>query len=151
MLTLLQHPQWLTRSIDDPGLIRPFVEETIRWMPTDPAFARFAARDTELGGVRIPKGAVVHACFAAANRDPARWDRPDDFDPARPVQPNLGFGRGSHACLGQHVARAEICTTLTMLTQRLPGIRLDPEAAPPRIIGMYERGPTSVPVIWDLP
>jgi cytochrome P450 len=151
MLTLLQNPEWLSRVIDDPTIIRAFVEETIRWMPTDPAFARFATRDTELGGVRIPKGAVVHACFAAANRDPARWDRPDEFDPTRPVQPNLGFGRGSHVCLGQHVARAEICTALTMLTQRLPGIRLDPDAAPPRIIGMYERGPTSVPVIWDLP
>jgi cytochrome P450 len=147
---LLQRPQWLARVIADPGLIRSFVEETIRWMPTDPAFARFAASDAELGGVRIPKGAVVHACFAAANRDPARWDRPDEFDPGRPIQPNLGFGRGSHVCLGQHVARAEICTAITTLTQRLPGLRLDPDAPAPRIIGMYERGPTSVPVIWDL-
>jgi cytochrome P450 len=150
-LTLLQRPQWLAQVIDDPTLIRSFVEETIRWMPTDPAFARFATRDTELGGVHIPKGAVVHACFAAANRDPERWDRPDDFDPTRPIQPNLGFGRGSHVCLGQHVARAEICTAITVLTQRLPGLRLDPDAEIPRIIGMYERGPTGVPVVWDTP
>lgn len=150
-LTLLERPQWLARVIADPTLVRSFVEETIRWMPTDPAFARFAARDTELGGVAIPKGAVVHACFAAANRDPARWDRPDEFDPARPFQSNLGFGRGSHVCLGQHVARAEICTAVTMLTQRLPGLRLDPNAPAPRIIGMYERGPNSVPVVWDPP
>ena len=151
MLTLLQRPEWLARVTADPGLIRNFVEETMRWMPTDPAFARFATRDTELGGVAIPKGSVVHACFAAANRDPLRWDRPDEFDPDRPIQPNLGFGRGSHVCLGQHVARAEICAAITKLTQRLPGLRLDPEADPPRIIGMYERGATSVPVRWDIP
>jgi cytochrome P450 len=151
MLTLLERPEWLARVTADPALVRAFIEETIRWMPTDPAFARFAARDTELGGTRIPKGAVVHACFAAANRDPLRWERPDEFDPTRSIQPNLGFGRGGHVCLGQHVARAEIYTAITTLTQRLPGLRLDPEAETPRIIGMYERGPTSVPVVWDLP
>jgi cytochrome P450 len=151
MLTLLQRPEWLARVTADPALARSFIEETIRWMPTDPAFARFAARDAELGGVAIPKGAVVHACFAAANRDPLRWDRPDEFDPTRAFQPNLGFGRGSHVCLGQHLARAEIFTAITTLTQRLPGLRLDPDAESPRVIGMYERGPTSVPVVWDLP
>ncbi|OBB86595.1 MULTISPECIES: cytochrome P450 [Mycobacterium] len=151
MLTLLQRPEWLSRVVADPGLVHPFVEETLRWMPTDPAFGRFARCDTTLGGVRIPKGAVVHACFAAANRDPLRWDRPDEFLPDRPIQPNLGFGRGTHVCLGQHVARAEISAAITALTQRLPGLRLDPDAETPRIIGMYERGVTSVPVVWDLP
>ena len=151
MLTLLQRPHWLARIGADPTLIRSFVEETKRWMPTDPAFARFAGCDIELGGVRIPTGSVVHACFAAANRDPSRWERPDEFHPTRPIQPNLGFGRGSHVCLGQHVARAEICAAMTTLTQRLPGLRLDPDAETPRIIGMYERGPTSVPVLWDVP
>ncbi|WIM88077.1 cytochrome P450 [Candidatus Mycobacterium wuenschmannii] len=151
MLTLLQRPRWLARITADPDWIRPFLEETLRWMPTDPAFARFASQDTTLGGVAIPRGAVVHACFAAANRDPARWDSPDDFLPGRPIQTNLAFGRGTHVCLGQHVARAEICTAIKVLTQRLPGLRLDDRAETPRIIGMYERGPTSVPVRWDLP
>ncbi|MEB4209571.1 cytochrome P450 [Mycobacterium sp. 94-17] len=149
MLTLLERPEWQARVTADPDLVRPFVEETLRWLPTDPAFARFATRDTELGGVHIPKGAVVHACFAAANRDPLRWDNPDEFLPDRPIQPNLAFGRGTHVCLGQHVARAEICTAIKVLTGRLPGLRLDPDAETPRIIGMYERGPTSVPVVWE--
>jgi cytochrome P450 len=48
-----------------------------------------------------------------------------------------------------HVARAEIHTAVAAVFDRLPNLRLDPDAEPPRIIGMYERGPTAVPVVWD--
>ena len=85
---------------------------------------------------------MVHPCFAAANRDPARWDRPDEFDPGRAPQPHLAFGNGPHVCLGMHVARAEIDTAVRALIARLPNLRLDGDAEPPRIIGMYERGPS---------
>ena len=84
--------------------------------------------------------------LAAANRDPSRWERPDEFDPGRPIQPHLGFGTGAHICLGSHVARAEIVTAIGALLDRFPDLRLDPDAPAPRITGMYERGPTSVPV-----
>lgn len=151
MLTLLQHPQWLERVKAEPDLIKAVVEETMRWYPTDPFFARYVLHDTEIHGVSIPKGAVVHPCFASANRDPSRWDRPDEFDPGREMLTNLGFGGGTHVCLGQHVARAEISTAIGALLARLPGLRLDAEAEPPRLIGMYERGPASVPVVWDRP
>jgi cytochrome P450 len=148
MLALLNHPDWLERVRTEPALMRGVVEESLRWMPTDPAFARYATRDTELHGVRIPRRSVVHVCFGAANRDPERWESPDEFDPGRPLQANLGFGGGAHICLGMHVARAEIQTAILALIERLPGLRLDPDAEPPRIIGMYERGPTSIPVRW---
>ena len=48
-----------------------------------------------------------------------------------------------------HVARAEIGTAVSTLLARIPGLRLDPDAEPPRIIGMYERGPTAVPAVWQ--
>ena len=66
--------------------------------------------------------------------------------PGRPVQPHMGFGTGAHICLGMHVARAELVTAIGALLDRLPDLRLDPDAPAPRITGMYERGPTSVPV-----
>jgi cytochrome P450 len=88
----------------------------------------------------------MHICLAAANRDPARWDRPDEFDPSRAPLPHIGFGDGSHICLGMHVARAELRTAIEALVNRLPDLRLDADAAEPRIIGLYERGPTAVPV-----
>ena len=76
----------------------------MRWSPTDPAFARFVAAPCSLGGRDIPEGAIVHACLAAANRDPSRWERADGFDPFRPSKPHIGFGHGPHTCLGVHVA-----------------------------------------------
>jgi cytochrome P450 len=148
-LALLWHPEWFDAVRQDRAQLRPVVEESLRWMPTDPMFSRFVARDTSLGDVGVPEGAVMHMCLAAANRDPARWDRPDEFDPSRPFQSHLGFGNGAHICLGMHVARAEIVTAIGALLDRFPRLRLDPYAEAPRIIGMYERGPTSVPVCFD--
>jgi cytochrome P450 len=127
-------------------VLRPVIEESLRWTPTDPMFSRFVAHDTELGGTAVPGGSVMHICLAAANRDPARWTCPDDFDPSRPPQPHIGFGNGSHICLGMHVARAELTTAIDALVRRLPNLRLDPDAPDPRVIGLYERGPTAVPV-----
>jgi cytochrome P450 len=146
MLALLRAPQWLDAIRDDAEVLRPVIEESLRWTPTDPMFSRFVARSTELGGVAVPQGAVMHVCLAAANRDPARWVRPDEFDPSRAPQPHIGFGDGAHICLGMHVARAEIRTAIAALVDRLPNLRLDSDAPEPHIIGLYERGPTAVPV-----
>ena len=148
LYALLTHPHHLDAIREDRSLLRPAVEESVRWCPTDPMFARFVAEDTELAGVKIPKGAVVHLSLGAANRDPARWERPDEYDPYRPLVPALGFGGGPHVCIGQHVARAEMHVAIGALLDRLPGLRLDPDAEPPQIIGMYERGPTELPVVW---
>jgi cytochrome P450 len=117
-------------------------------MPTDPVFARFVRADTELHGVHMPAGSVIHTCLASANRDPSRWEHPDEFDPGRAARPHLGFGTGPHACLGAHVARAEIVTAVAAIIERLPNLRFDATRPAPAIIGMYERGPDSVPVVW---
>jgi cytochrome P450 len=149
LLALLSRPKWLEAVRADRALLRSAIEESLRWMPTDPMFSRFARRDTELGGHKIPRGSVVHLCLGAANRDPSRWERPDEYDPSRPLKGHLGFGTGPHVCLGMHVARAEIQLAISAVLDRLPNLRLDPEAETPRVIGMYERGPTAVPVVWE--
>jgi cytochrome P450 len=146
MLALLRHPEWLDAVREDADVLRAVIEESLRWTPTDPMFSRFVAHDTELAGVAVPEGAVMHICLGAANRDPARWERPDQFDPSRPPQPHIGFGDGAHICLGMHVARAEIRTAIEALVARLANLRSDPDAPEPQIIGLYERGPTAVPV-----
>ena len=63
-----------------------------------------------------------------------------------PLKPTLAFGGGPHVCLGQHVARAEMTVAINALLDRLPNLRLDPDAEPPRFIGFYERGATAIPV-----
>src|SRR5439155_2254112 len=148
LYALLTHPQYLEAVRDDRSLLRPAIEESLRWCPTDPMFARYVGEDTELAGVASPKGSVVHLSLGAANRDPARWERPDEYDLFRPMLPALGFGGGPHVCIGQHVARAEMHVAIEALLDGLPNLRLDPDAAPPQIIGMYERGPTELPVLW---
>jgi cytochrome P450 len=146
---LLQRPDVLQAVRDDRALLRPAIEESLRWLPTDPMFARYVTRDVEFHGVHLPKGAVLHLCLGAANRDPARWDRPDEYDIARPLKPSFAFGGGAHVCLGMHVARAEIRVAINALLDRLPNLRLDPDAEPPRFVGLYERGATAIPVLFD--
>lgn len=117
-------------------------------MPTDPMFSRWVTEDIDFHGVPVPKGSVLHICLGAANRDPARWDRPNDFEITRSVKPSLAFGNGAHICLGMHVARAEMTVGINALLDRLPNLRLDPDAEPPRYIGFYERGATAIPVLF---
>jgi cytochrome P450 len=148
LATLLQRPELLARLRQDRGLLKPAIEEALRWMPTDPMFSRWVTRDTDFHGMRLPAGAVLHLCLGAANRDPARWDSPDEYDIFRKVRPSFAFGGGEHICMGMHVARAEITTALGALLDRLPNLRLDPDAGQPRFIGMYERGVTEIPVLF---
>jgi cytochrome P450 len=65
------------------------------------------------------------------------------------MRPSLAFGGGPHVCLGQHVARAEMTVAINALLDRLPNLRLDPDAEAPRFIGFYERGATAIPVRFD--
>jgi cytochrome P450 len=146
--TLLQRPELLTAIREDRKLLKPAIEESLRWMPTDPMFSRWVTRDVEFHGVQLPKGAMLHLCLGAANRDPARWDNPDEYDIRRRVRPSFGFGGGEHVCMGMHVARAEISTAIGALLDRLPDLRLDPDAEPPGYIGMYERGVSEIPVLF---
>ena len=148
MVAMFQHPKWLDAARDDPSLLDAIVEEAARWMPTDPAFGRFTHAPVTLAGVDIPVGSVVHPNFGAASRDPKRWDRPDEFDPGRTLRASMAFGRGAHVCMGKNLARTEIVVAIRRLLERLPNLRLDPDAEAPRYIGMYERGITAVPAVW---
>ena len=120
LAALLQRPEVLAAVRDDRSLLRPAIEESLRWMPTDPMFSRHVTRDVDFQGVQMPKGAVMHLCLGAANRDPARWERPDEYDIMRPPKPALAFGNGPHVCLGMHVARAEMSVGINALLDRLP-------------------------------
>jgi cytochrome P450 len=148
LAALLERPDVLAAIKNDRELIKAAIEESARWNATDPMFSRWVMRDVDLCGVEIPKGSVVHLCLGAANRDPARWDRPDEYDITRALKPSLAFGGGPHICLGMHVARAEMTVAINALLDRLPNLRLDPDDEPPRIIGMYERGATAIPVVF---
>ena len=117
-----------------PGRIEATVEETLRFDPPLHMFQRWAYEDVEVGRHVIRKGQKVACLLGAANRDPSRWDRPEIFDPARPVQTNLAFGAGVHFCIGAPLARLELQCALPILFARLPGLEI---AQAPRYAPSY--------------
>jgi cytochrome P450 len=149
LAAILERPDVLAAVQADRSAVRLAIEESVRWNPTDPMFSRHVTRDTDFFGVHMPAGSVLHLCLGSANHDPSRWDRPDEYDITRPPKPTLAFGNGPHVCLGMHVARAEMNVGITALLDRLPNLRLDPDAEPPKYIGFYERGATAIPVVFD--
>ncbi len=147
---LLTHPDQLEAVKADPKLIDKAIEESVRWNPTDPVFSRLVVEATELEGMVIPAGSVMEICLGAANRDPTRWERPDDYDLHRPSQSHIGFGMGTHQCLGMNVARSEISAAINALLDAFPNLRLDPEAPPPVVTGgLEQRGMSGLPVLLN--
>lgn len=145
---LLTNPDQLEAVKADRKLAEAAIEESVRWNPTDPVFSRLVVEDTELEGMPIPAGAVLDICLGAANRDPARWDDPDTYNLHRPPQVHLGFGIGTHMCLGRDVARSEISVGLNALLDAFPDIRLDPDAPAPYLTGgLEQRGMSAIPVL----
>jgi len=148
LVGLLQRPELLAEVRDDRELLRRAIDEAVRWEATDPIFRRLVTEDVTLCGVDIPAGAIVEMNLGAANHDPTRWDRPERFDPHRPAKPNVGFAGGPHVCLGMHVARAEMWVAMNAVLDRLPNLRIDPDAPNVRIIGLEHRGPNGIPVVF---
>ncbi|GGM69503.1 cytochrome P450 [Lentzea pudingi] len=107
-LILRAHPELVADLRDHPDLVPTAVEELLRYDPPVQAVTRWARQDAVVGGTAIPAGSRVIALLGSANRDPARFPRPDVVDVHRPADRHLGFGIGIHYCLGATLARAEL-------------------------------------------
>jgi cytochrome P450 len=121
-LALLHHRDQLDRLRDDPGLIRPGVEELLRYYPPVQLTGRIPLEDVEIGGVHVRRGQQVVALVGAANRDPARFDDPARLDLTREPNRHLAFGGGIHRCLGAALARAEGQVAIGALIRRTTSI-----------------------------
>jgi cytochrome P450 family 142 subfamily A polypeptide 1 len=119
MQLLIEHPEERQRLIDDPSLIPSAVEEMVRHVSPVHSFSRTATADTMLRDKEIEKGQQVLMLYPSANRDEAVFDDPDRFDVARNPK-HLGFGVGSHFCLGANLARMELRVALEELLRRIP-------------------------------
>jgi cytochrome P450 len=145
---LLSNPDQLDAVRADRSLIPQAIEEAVRWEPPLLTITRVVTRDTRLGGVDIPAGSTVMPMLGSANRDEERWSDPDRFDVFRAARPHIGFGHGTHVCLGMHLARLEMRVALELLFDCLPDLRLDPDGHDPHIRGQVFRSPTSLPVLF---
>jgi cytochrome P450 len=146
---LLSNPEQLEALRRDPALMAQAIEEGLRWEPPLLSIMRTATVDTDLCCVPIPAGAAVSVNLGAANRDPSRWTEPDRFDLFRAPKPHIAFAFGQHVCLGMHLARMETRVLLETLFERLPGMRLDPQAQDVHITGMIFRAPLALPVVFE--
>ena len=125
MLAMLRHPQHWAALSRDAGLAPTIVEETLRYDPPVQLVGRVAGEDMTINGVDIPRGDTMMLLLAAAHRDPAVIEHPDEFDPGRASVRHLAFGLGPHFCLGAPLARLEAAAALTAVTARFPNARLD--------------------------
>jgi 4-methoxybenzoate monooxygenase (O-demethylating) len=140
--------QWdLLRA--DPSRARAAFEETIRFESPVQQFFRTATGDTELAGVEIAKDDRVMIFFGAANRDPRRWEDPDQFDITRKASGHLAFGLGIHSCVGKPVARIEGEALLGALARKVGRIEFDGE--PRRHLNNTIRSFESLPVAFHAP
>lgn len=124
---LLARPDELRRVRADPSMLRPLIEEMLRFESPLQRDMKVASVDLRLGDQDIRAGELVWAMLGAANRDPARFHDPDRFDAGRTDNRHLAFGLGPHFCLGAPLARLEAMIVVEHVLRRLPHIRLGPE------------------------
>jgi len=149
LAALLTQPDVMRRVVADRALLPGLIEETLRWESSVTQVSRVATTDTEVAGCPISAGSPVAVITASANHDETRYARAEEFDLDRPAQNHMAFGTGQHQCLGMHLARLELRVGLSAILDRLPNLRLDPEAEPVTIEGLAFRGPVELPVIFD--
>jgi cytochrome P450 len=145
---LLSHPAQAHELAADESLVKPAVEEALRWHSPVGTSTRQTTRPVVLAGVELEEGALLAAVVASANRDERRWKNPDRFDIHRKEGAHLAFAIGPHHCVGAWLARAETRTALRVLFERLPGLRLDDDR-PAELRGWEFRRPVHLHLQWD--
>jgi cytochrome P450 len=152
VLYLLSDPSRRDWLMEDPeGRIDQVVEEVLRITSAHNfGLMRYANEDIhDIGGVTIRRGDLVIISESAANRDPAMFERPEEFDPTRKNTGHLSFGHGAHNCLGMSLARMELKAVFLSLFRRFPNVRLAIDPAELRIDNSRVGGGVDdVPLIW---
>ena len=139
---LAEHPDQRREVAEDRSLLLRAVDETLRFEPTGPHVARYMARDFECYGTTVPAGSAMLLLFGAANRDPRRYQDPDNFDIHRDNISHLTFGKGLHYCLGANLARLEGRVALDELLNRFGEWDIDYDSmqlAPTSTVRGWER------------
>jgi cytochrome P450 len=149
LVALLNRPDQLEAVRNDRSLVPAAVEEALRWDGPVMSSTRETTRDVVVDGVALPAGAHLEVLYGAANRDPAVFERPDEFDIFRPKRRHFGFAAGVHICIGAALARLEVTRALNALLDYAPTMRLDPDEPPPALRGTMMRAPPVLRVVFE--
>ncbi|HEX8055717.1 MAG TPA: cytochrome P450 [Novosphingobium sp.] len=131
MKYLVEDQELQSRLRAEPKLIPAFLEEVLRIEGSTKQTARLARKDTKIGDVEIPAGTKILVALSAANRDPRRWDDPNELVIGRKkVAEHVGFGRGKHVCAGAPLARVEVRVIMEKFLEMTSKIELDLDQHP---------------------
>lgn len=154
LLQLIRNPDQMAKAKAaaggrDPKVIMNLVEEALRYETPTAGMWRIVKADTELGGMKIPNGAVVQLRYAAANRDPSKFADPDRFDIERAnARTHLSFGKGPHMCVGNMLSRKEMLVAFDELLERLDNFAVADENAIRILPNILLRGVTHLPITF---
>lgn len=149
--TLLTRPAVLDMVRSRPETLPQAMDEMLRFIPfrKGVGIPRVALEDVELSGVQIRAGDIVHVSYLTANRDPEKFERPDELDMERQGPSHMTFGWGGHHCLGAPLAVTELEVALSALLERFPDLRLaKPAEEVPWNKTAIWRYPVELPVTW---
>jgi len=147
LLMLMENPAAQKRVREDPSLIPNMVEEMLRLEAPTSGMWRVVKKDATVAGVEAKAGTMLMLRYAAANRDPAKFENPDAFRPDRKnARTHLSFGRGIHMCVGNMLSRKELALAFQELLARLDNFALAPGAQLVWKPNMLLRGLSSLPI-----
>ncbi len=129
---------------EEPPLLRNAFDEVLRWDSPSRMAGRIAKRDIQVDDYVIAEGTRCGLMFAAANRDPRKWDEPERFDIRRDVRGHVGWGQGIHMCVGKALAQAEADALLGEIVRRVA--RIEPMGEPEPWMTTIGHGPIRVPL-----
>jgi cytochrome P450 len=125
LVALSDNPAQKQRLIENPAMIKPAVEEILRFESSNQLGNRMTTEPVELGGIALPAGTPVTLCIGAANRDPAQFIDPENLDIGRNPNRHLAFGTGAHQCAGMALARLEGGIAISRFMARFPHYALN--------------------------
>jgi cytochrome P450 len=141
---LIEWPDQRRALLEDPELIKPAVEEFLRFESSNQLGNRRTTVETQMGGINLPAGTLLNLCIGAANRDPEQFADPNRLHLARKPNRHLAFGSGAHQCVGLNLARLEGKIAISRFVARFPNSR----TAGPAVRGGRARfrGFASIPI-----
>ena len=125
---LWRHPEERARLARDPSLAANAFNEAVRIDHPTQFQGRTLLDDYAIGPHRLQRGQKVCFLFPSANRDESEFEAADSYRIERRPPRTLGFGNGTHLCLGMHVARMEARIALTALLEAVSDYHIDEKA-----------------------
>ncbi len=144
LLALLRHSEQMRLLRERPELLADAVEELLRYDAPVQVVQRTAAKDTEIAGTPVAAKSNVALLLGAANRDPERFERPDELDFARADKRHVTFGRGIHHCMFARLARLVARVAFEVLLERFADVQPDDSRPPVFVRTVMLRGPESL-------